>query len=131
MIGLIAYAVMAVLVGLVTWIEQANRYSRVWGVRLDDVLMGGMAGCLAGALWPLTIIAFLLMSHDRPNTALMCRLTGGHDWQPIGGIPFRGVKGVCPSGHQSLWCMRCPTKKYVWPWGDEKFGPDETFGYRR
>lgn len=130
-LGLILYVLVATVVLVVTAIEQSHRYSQVWGVRIDDVMMGCMAGALLGAVWPVTIVCFLLMDHSRPHTAMMCTLTGGHNWRPIGGIPFRGIEGIYRDGSQGLWCMRCPSKKHVWPWGDEQFSADETFGYSR
>lgn len=122
------YLAIAAVVGLLTAYEQSHRFSQAWGVGIDDVLLGFMLGAIAGAAWPLTILVFLC-NHERPNTALMCTLSGGHKWRTIGGISFRGKGGICPDGSQSLWCMRCPSRKRVWPWGDEQFSSDETFGY--
>jgi hypothetical protein len=66
---------------------------------------------------------------NRPSIWCLLLPPFRHDWQPVGGIPFRGKEGITPQGVQCLWCVDCHGEKYVWPWGDWKPEPGETFGY--
>lgn len=130
---MLGYLVMGFLVGIPVFLETAQRWP---DPDFDEIVVGLICGLAAALVWPFTVIAFLLtrMFASRPwepRSPILCGLCGGHDWHPIGGIPFDGKPGIWTDGTQELHCMKnCRARKRVWPWGDRVFESGERFGYR-